>query len=532
MNYHNLLVDRVLPVNGDECLSLPEVLASLAQGDHIQSFPGLQPHQWPAWYQFLVQIAALSTLDRAEEWHTYDASAWQAALRSLTPHPGDEPWCLVVGDLAKPALLQPPVPEGTLEEFEGPLRSPAERNLDVLVTTRHHDLKGDRIVSPYPYHWIFSLVFLQTQAGYSGLNFKYGIVRMNGGFGNRPLVGLVPGRGWGERFRRDLSVLLREHPNLTQEHQRPRRGGIALGWLDSWDGETQLRLSDCDPYHVEVCRRVRLTNEDDKVFAYRRDTRVPRVLPKSDVLKGNMGDPWIPVNTSKNAALGVGYTGFSYDLTRQLLIQDGFKGGVCQQIQPDDADPLWLCCAALARGDGGTEGFHERWVPIPARARSFLLNPDKKRTLGELARERVSRAGNVWDRALFPALQALLSGGRRAETESKQKKARSQKMPERWKRMYEQGVDQRYFPQLWSDLELDTIEQQRRWAEVLRDLARSILHQAEREAPIPDARRERASAAAWGLLEAGMRKQIPEVFADNTPTRDAEEDLDADPTLP
>jgi len=98
--------------------------------------------------------------------------------------------------------------------------------------------------------------------------------------------------------------------------------------------------------------------------------------------------------------------------------------------------------------------------------------------------------------------------------------------------MYEQGVDQRYFPQLWSDLEVDTIEQQRRWAEVLRDLARSVLHQAEREAQVPDARRERASAAAWDLLEAGMRKQIPEAFADNTPTRDAEEDLDADPTLP
>lgn len=98
--------------------------------------------------------------------------------------------------------------------------------------------------------------------------------------------------------------------------------------------------------------------------------------------------------------------------------------------------------------------------------------------------------------------------------------------------MYEQGVDQCYFQQLWEDLELEISEQQRRWAEVLRQLARAVLRQAEREAPVPDARRERASAAAWGLLEAGMRKQIPEAFADNSPTRDAEEDLDADPTLP
>jgi CRISPR system Cascade subunit CasA len=232
--------------------------------------------------------------------------------------------------------------------------------------------------------------------------------------------------------------------------------------------------------------------------------------------------------------LTVAGTGFTYDLTRQLLLEDGFRGGVCQRIQPEDAnvDLVWLCCTALARGQGGTEGFHERWVPIPARARSFLLNPDTKKTLGEVANERVIRAGNVRIRALFPAFQALLSGGSKAETENKRKKAKPLKIPERWNWMYEQGVNQRFFPQLWADLDLEPPEQQRRWAEVLRDLARSVLRQAEREAPIPDARRERASAAAWGLLEAGMRRQIPEAFSDNPPTIDAEEDLDADPTLP
>jgi CRISPR system Cascade subunit CasA len=252
------------------------------------------------------------------------------------------------------------------------------------------------------------------------------------------------------------------------------------------------------------------------------------------VFKGSVGDPWIPINSETGVALNVGATGFTYDRTRQLLLEDGFEGSPCQQIQPEDAkaEQLWLCCAALARGQGGTEGFHERWVPIQGKARSFLLNPDKKRTLGELSRERVTRAGNVWDKALFPALQALLSGGGKAGVDEKKKKSKPHKMPERWKWTYEQGINQCYFQQLWEDLESEVPEQQRRWAEVLRDLARTILHQAEREAPVPDARRERASAAAWGLLEAGMRKQIPEAFADHTPTRDVEEDLDADPTLP
>lgn len=526
MNYHNLLVDRVLPVNRDEYLSLPEVLASLTQGDQIESFPGLQPHQWPAWYQFLVQVAALSTLDRPEEWRAYNPADWQAALRRLTPdHPSDEPWCLVVEDLEKPALLQPPVPEGTLNDFEGPLRSPADSSLDLLVTTRHHDLKADRGAEPGLYHWMYSLVTLQTQAGFDGRQ-NYGIVRMNGGFASRPLVGIATGRGWGERFRRDLGVLIRKHAELASKHERGNR--IALAWMESWDGEGQLALKDCSPYVIEVARRVRLVQADHGLAAYRRGTQNARLSPKSDVFKGNVGDPWIPINSETGVALNVGATGFTYDRTRQLLLEDGFEGSLCQQAQPEDgkAEHLWLCCAALARGQGGTEGFHERWVPIPARVRTRLLDPAGKTSLGELARERVARAGNVWKSALFPALQALLKGGG-GNTGSK-----PLAMPERWRWTYESGIDARYFPQLWADFDLDSTAQRVNWGEVLQELARSILRHAEREAPVPDARRERASAAAWGLLEAGMRKQIPEAFADHTPTRDVEEDLDADPTLP
>ncbi len=165
-------------------------------------------------------------------------------------------------------------------------------------------------------------------------------------------------------------------------------------------------------------------------------------------------------------------------------------------------------------------------MPIPARVRARLLDPAAKTSLGELARERVGRAGNVWKSALFPALQALLKGGG-GNTGSK-----PLAMPERWRWTYESGVDGCYFPQLWTALDLDPAEQRANWGEILKKLARAVLRQAEHEAPVPDTRRERASAAAWGLLEAGMRKQIPEAFADNSPIRDAEEDLDGDPTLP
>jgi len=506
--HHNLLIEPLIRVelsDGGTALSLPAIMASLSSGDEIKAFSGLQPHQWPAWYAFLVQIAALSVLASGEDWRTLDEEGWRAQLRTLThAFAEDEPWCLVVKDIARPAFMQTPVPEETLKGFEGPLATPDASDLDVLVTGKMHDLKPGRQVQTTLDTWIYSLAMLQTQSGYSGRG-NYGIIRMNSGYGSRPLVGLAPGRPWGARFRRDLAVLLKEHEKLVHAHDRPRTGARALLWLEPWDGKTPIGLSECDPYVIEMARLIRLVEEAGSLVAYRKATQGQRLSPKVDVLKGNVGDPWIPVK-SEGSALNIGPGGITYDRVRALLFQDGYRWSACQHPQPDDPPSVFFCAAAIARGQGGTEGFHERWIEIPQKRRWVLFDEHRRKTLGETARERVEQTANVRRRALHPALLVLLEGApeRRLNLKSN--------LDLRWLNVFEAKIDQRFFPNLWEDAELEGDEQKRRWARTLRGAAEEVLKLAEKEAPLADARRERALARAWMILRGGLKKWVPEAF--------------------
>ncbi|MDZ7717617.1 MAG: hypothetical protein U5K72_02205 [Balneolaceae bacterium] len=123
--------------------------------------------------------------------------------------------------------MQPPIPEGSLKEagYSSDIQTPDE--LDMLVTSKNHDLKGNRILRPDPEHWLFALLTLQTMEGFLGRG-NYGIVRMNGGFGNRPLVGLSPEKSWGKRFLRDVTVLLKNRSGLLNLYTS---NGQTLLWL-------------------------------------------------------------------------------------------------------------------------------------------------------------------------------------------------------------------------------------------------------------------------------------------------------------
>ena len=138
---YNLLNDSIIRVrtyNGEAVsLTLPGVLAALIRNE-IASFPGLRPHQAPAWHMFRVQLAALALQRAGEEELSKDADHWAELLRALTPDfPGDEPWHLIVEDRAKPAFMQPSEPEEI--KYTGVV--PAADQLDMLITAKNHDLK-------------------------------------------------------------------------------------------------------------------------------------------------------------------------------------------------------------------------------------------------------------------------------------------------------------------------------------------------------------------------------------------------------
>src|SRR5271166_6639361 len=188
---------------------------------------GLRPHQAPAWRMFLGQIGALA-LHRSETTEPpQDEPAWRDLLRTLArKFPHDEPWYLVVDDWSKPAFLQPPVPSGITLKTE--VSTPD--SLDLLITSRNHDLKQKVARRAEAQDWVLALVSLQTGEGYGGAG-NHGIARIKGGSSSRSMFSLAPlsvenGRAnisrLGLWFRRDVEVLLATRE--TQWNEQAFRG--------------------------------------------------------------------------------------------------------------------------------------------------------------------------------------------------------------------------------------------------------------------------------------------------------------------
>lgn len=502
---HDLLRDPLVriraPDGTERGATLPGVLGELGRND-IAAFPGLQPHQFHAWYAFLVQLAAVALHRAGETDPALPEPAWAERLLALTGGRA-EPWSLAVPALEQPAFLQPPVPEGTLAGFKTRIEQPDA--LDVLVTTKLHDVKSARIAEPLPEHWVFALVSLQTMQGYSGRD-NYGVVRINGGYGNRPCVGFAPALTWGPRFRRDLAILLSERPELVVQHGYPEQGGVALQWLEPWNGRDAIPLQQCDPFFIEICRRVRLeAQEDRRLVAWTAPSKTKRTSAPVD--NGDTGDPWTPVRLEDGAALTMDGSGFTYRRLHRLLLGKEYRLGCAGEVREEDPERLLFVARAMARGKGKTEGLHERVVEIPGHIRNRMADREGLEALAVMAQRRIDIVAMVDREILNPALCTLLQGG-------PEKVRFDDKRARRWRDRFDAAVDDDFFPWLWEAVRAPEGSEVR-WVKRLYDLARAQLEDAIRSAPIPDARRHRAVAAAERIFAGAFRNRFPDAFQDN-----------------
>lgn len=142
-------------------LSLPSLFVQLGR-DVVRDYPSLRPHQRHPWHALLVQLAALA-LHEADETEPWDNVAdWRTALLALTPDHPDGCAFSLLAPHDKPAFLQAPAPGGTLDGWKDIATPDA---LDMLVTSKNHDLKGERMRWAEADDWLFALVSLQTQEG-------------------------------------------------------------------------------------------------------------------------------------------------------------------------------------------------------------------------------------------------------------------------------------------------------------------------------------------------------------------------------
>ena len=443
----NLLTDPLFSVAEGKRLSLAEIFAAMARSE-IKGFSALRPHQRPAWHMFLVQLGVLALWKSHQEELPTDPDRWVAALRALTPdHDDDTPWTLVVGDHRKPAFLQPPIPDKPLKW--DPVYTPDA--LDMLITARNHDLKQQIATNANAEDWIFALVSLQTTEGYGGAG-NQGIARMNGGHSSRPMLGLAPATRTGDTsidpsawWARDVNALLAAR-NAGAASVIGKPGGHALLWCLDWPEGEALDPADLDPCFLEVCRRVRIADSAGSIVARRSRSAAPRIAAK--VHKGNLGDPWAPVEKKTGKSLTLGVSGeFDYSRLTDLLFSGDWEVPRLGRANANDDGDMLIVAEALARGNNKTEGFKSRVVLVPSRAVRMF---GRRNSAAELAQAQVKEIKAV-DSALRYALALAAAHGVWASI----KRSHYAFASPASKRL-NRAADQAFFPSLWRRLEVST----------------------------------------------------------------------------
>jgi len=490
------LIRTRLVVDGiPRSFTLPGLFVAL-QNDEIRDFPALRPHQRHPWHAFLVQLAAIA-LHRAGVATPFpDEAAWRDALLALTPDdPDGAAWCLI-SPSDRPAFMQPPVPGEEVEKWTNHLLAPDE--LDMLVTSKNHDLKAARMHHALPDDWLMALLSLQTQEGVMGAG-KYGISRMNGGYASRPALGVVPRGHWGRRWLRDVSALLESRNEIIERHDL-NEDGITLVWTQAWDGTTSISFSSLDPFYIEICRRIRLASQDDGLIAYATGSKVARIEAKQ--LNGQTGDPWIPINVNDAKALTLSGKGFDYKLASELVFGTGtYRQPIAQSLREDDGtEGIVILAQGVTRGKGKTEGYHERRIPLSPKVRRMLIRRQTDR-LAAAAEKRVKEIGGMRT-VLWGALATLFDNGDVKERFSDSAKDKAN----RFTKPFELGEDSCFFTELNVEFEADDPEQAHlKWLLAMEERAKAILKRTFDAGPRSGVQRYRARTKALSRFHGALR---------------------------
>ena len=531
----NVLMDRICRVRQNDgttdTLNLPQIFAAL-MANIVASFPALRPHQRHAWHAFLVQLGAMAMHNAVLVEPPTDADEWRRIIRALTPDfPNDEPWHLVGQDITKPALMQPPAKsEDSEKDYKNIIATPDE--LDMLVTSKNHDLKASTGTQGDANDWLFALLTLQTMEGFSGSG-NYGVSRMNGGLGNRPVFTLAPVEGSeaqqipiGRHVKRDITALLEHRATLVSDYPMTDNG-IGLLWTLPWDGTAAeiIPLNELGPFYIEICRRIRLrVNDAGGLYAVRATSRAARV--ESKAMNGRTGDPWTPINMKEGKSLTLAAGGFTYKRIVDYMMSDGdWKWPTLLNSTPSDPDDMALVARAMVRGQGKTEGYYERIIPISHKVKSAMMRRASVQELGIIARERIDNVGKV-QRVLRHAVSVFAAGG----GDSISDEHRSRANP--WANRLDEIVDATFFDDLQGEFEAAAADRQGKrdkWllngtigngiidenGDGVINHARKILHDAEDALPCNEIRRYKARTRADSAFEGMIRSNsrgFPDLF--------------------
>jgi len=220
-------------------------------------------------------------------------------------------------------------------------------------------------------------------------------------------------------------------------------------------------------------------------------------------MNGVIGDPWTPVDKKNAKALTVNERGFSYQKLHKLLFTGDYEKPLTMKTTAAERDGAFVIATTLVRGQGKTDGWHNRIVPVPSKAIHLFGSSSERNELSMRAQEQVNTASDVQKFVLYPALRALL-------TADGDEKVEPTKIT-RWTNAYNADVDDVFFPYLWEALDLPRDEARLRWQKQMFNFARKQLEDAIGSTPLPSIRRYRAISAAESIFYGSIRKH-PDKF--------------------
>lgn len=488
----NLLHDplfRVRTEAGMMKVSLPLLLELLGK-NAVHQYIGVQRHQVDAFHVFLSYLGGAVLARKGDTETEQSAEYWHSGLLELAGSAGASAWDLISSRLDGVAFMQPPIPP----KSKSSASAETPDKLDLLQTAKNHDVKQNRAARPYLDEWIYALISLQTMSGFMGKG-NQGISRMNSGFGNRLIVELIRDRSPGKRWSDAVHRLLVHRQEVLEQPFGYSDNGLVLVWTQPWDGTQQVELSRLDPFYIEICRRVKLTDDKDGIRAHFYSSEKPRLAAKE--LNGVVGDPWLPIEMAGKGdpkALTVSPRGLTAELMRRIMFRENLGLSALQSPNHDWVGPFWLAASVLVRGQGITDGFYEWEIMIPKERVKLLFGQIPQRdSLADLSKLAIAHAGTMQGRVLKQAVFALLQGG---PDQIKFDHDVSDKWWTRYSRMFEQYWSEAYFPWLLSiDEGFKPDVEERRWIEILTNCAQRVLDEAEKSVPAHSGRKYRTITA-------------------------------------
>jgi CRISPR system Cascade subunit CasA len=360
---------------------------------------------------------------------------------------------------------------------------------------------------------------------------------MNKGSSSRVCFSLTPLKtghasiSLGERFVWDVGRMVRNRERLECEWSGPEYApayGKALLWLFPWTSDEQLPIENFDPWFIEVCRRIRLTQVGDGLVAMTRTNTVNRTTGAN--LQGVTKDFWAPVNTVEVKSLTLSQSDFSFRNLEEFLLSPDWQLPLSVDIEGKDELQAknWLFLAeAFARGNDKTYGFRRRELIMPAVIIGMASDQTGRTELSDHSKSLINDI-SVFSDAIEESIGLYIRGGVRLGDLPKEnrKKARekAQKAAKPCQARLDAEADRIFFDHLWKrasarredrvrgDAEWsETAKAEREFRDALLTIARELLEEALDSLPCPAAYRYRARAKAEGRFIGSVYSHYPEL---------------------